>query len=87
LCPRIGIDQYIIGQERYQRLPTLVSTEKAGFLASVKEENVIEDELEVGVGSLEIVNPLFVSHRWSFFAYLLDFVHNIIAHPFRVKGE
>jgi hypothetical protein len=34
-----------------------VGTEKAGFLASVKEENVIENELEVGVGFLEIVNP------------------------------
>lgn len=56
LCSGIGVDQYIIGQERYQRLPTLVSTEKVGFLPSVKEKNIIEDELKVGIGLLDVID-------------------------------
>jgi hypothetical protein len=40
----IGLGQYIINQERYKRLPSFVSAKEIGLLASVEEEDVIEDE-------------------------------------------
>ena len=52
---RIRVNRYIIDQERYQRLPSLVGAEKTGLFASIKEQNAMEDELEVGVGSLIMV--------------------------------
>lgn len=55
LCSEIGVDQYIIGQERYKGLPSFVGTKKAGLLASVKEKDVVEDEMEVGIGHLDRV--------------------------------
>lgn len=55
LGSRIGINQYVVDQERYQRMPSLVSAKEVGFLASVKEQDVIEDELKVGIGCLMMI--------------------------------
>lgn len=51
----ITVNQYIIDKERYQRLPSFMNAKRTGHLASVKEQDVVEDELEVGIGGLAIV--------------------------------
>lgn len=37
-------------------MPAFVGTEKGGLLASVEEEDVVEDELGVGIGRLDVIN-------------------------------
>jgi len=88
LDSRVGIHQDIVNQERYQRLPLFVSAKKVGFLASVKEQNVVEDELEVWIGLLIIVCPASVNFRnGASIAHLLNLVYHNVTHPFRVEGE
>lgn len=68
LDPRIEVNQYVVDQERYQRLPSFVSAKEVGFVASVKQQDVVEDELEVRVCRLIMIYPvsgLFL--RWGIF--------------------
>lgn len=51
----ITVNQYIIDEERYQRLPSFMNAKGIGHFASVKEQDVVEDKLEVGIGGLMIV--------------------------------
>lgn len=37
-------------------MPAFVSTEKGGLLASVEEEDVVEYELGVGIGHLDMID-------------------------------
>ena len=68
LGSRIGINQYIVDQEGYQRVPSFVSAKEIGFIAPVNQQDVVEDELEVRVGRLIMIYPvsgLFL--RWGIF--------------------
>lgn len=49
MCYGIGVGQYVINEERYEGLESLVSTKKICFGAPVKEKDVIKDETEAGV--------------------------------------
>ena len=65
-----------------------MSAKKVGLLASIKEQDVIEDELEVRIGRLITTCQARLDYcEGVFTAYLLDLVYNIIAHPFRVEGK
>lgn len=62
---RIAVNQYVIDQEGYHRLPSFMSTEEVGLPASVKQQDVIEDELEVWISHLFMTNQVSVRFlRW-----------------------